>query len=107
MVPLICGISEPVVFGLPIMLNPVYLIPFVLAPLITTNIGYFVIQAGFLTPNYVESIAGMPMFIQQFLAYNGQLTALILVVVNIAIAFAIYAPFVIMANKKELNNSES
>ena len=32
MIPLICGISEPVVFGLPIMLNPVYLIPFVLAP---------------------------------------------------------------------------
>ena len=104
MIPLICGISEPVVFGLPIMLNPVYLIPFVLAPLVTTNIGYIAIQAGFLTSNYVESISGMPMFIQQFLAYNGQFSALLLVVVNVVIAFIIYAPFVIMANKKELNS---
>ena len=62
------------------------------------------IQAGFLTSNYVESISGMPMFIQQFLAYNGQFSALLLVVVNIVVAFIIYAPFVIMANKKELNS---
>lgn len=100
MIPLICGISEPVVFGLPIMLNPAYLIPFVLAPLVTTNIGFFAIKAGFLTTNYVESISGMPMFIQQFLAYNGQWSSLILVAVNILVAFLIYAPFVIMDNKK-------
>lgn len=100
MVPLVCGISEPMVFGLPIMLNPIYLIPFVLAPLVTTNIGFFAIKSGFLTTNYVESIAGLPMFIQQFLAYNGQISSLVLVAVNIAVAFLIYAPFVIAANRK-------
>lgn len=106
MIPLICGISEPVVFGLPIMLNPAYLIPFVLAPLVTTNIGFFAINAGFLTTNYVESISGMPMFIQQFLAYNGQWSSLILVAVNILVAFLIYAPFVIMDNKKNAASEE-
>ncbi len=106
MLPLICGISEPVVFGLPIMLNTTYLIPFVLAPLVTTNIGFFAIKSGFLTPNYVESVAGLPMFIQQFIAYNGQISALVLVAVNIIVAFLIYAPFVIMANKKNENEVE-
>lgn len=105
MIPLICGISEPIVFGLPIMLNPEYLIPFVLAPLVTTNIGFWAVKSGFLTPNYTESISGMPMFIQQFLAYNGQLSSLILVAVNIAVAFVIYAPFVIHANRKHANES--
>ena len=107
MIPLICGISEPMVFGLPIMLNPTYLIPFVLAPLVTSNIGYIVTQAGILTPNFVESISGMPMFIQQFLANNGQISSLVLVVVNVVVAFLIYAPFVIMDNRKAAKAKEA
>lgn len=101
MIPLICGISEPMVFGLPIMLNPVFLIPFVLVPLITANLGYYAITSGFLTASYVESVAGMPMFIQQFLGFSGQWQALFLTVVVIAIGFVIYAPFVMISNKKE------
>ncbi|WP_028042256.1 PTS sugar transporter subunit IIC [Candidatus Stoquefichus massiliensis] len=99
MIPLICGISEPMVFGLPIMLNPVFLIPFVAVSLITANIGYYAITSGFLTASYVESIAGMPMFIQQFLAFSGQWQALFLTVVVVVVGFVIYAPFVIMSNK--------
>jgi len=100
MIPLICGISEPMVFGLPIMLNPVFLIPFVLVPLITANIGYYAITSGFLTASYVESIAGMPMFIQQFLAFSGQWQAIFLTLVVIVVGFILYAPFVIISNKK-------
>ena len=100
MLPLICGISEPMVFGLPIMLNPVFLIPFVLVPLITANIGYYAITSGFLTASYVESIAGMPMFIQQFLSFSGQWQAIFLTFIVIAVGFIIYAPFVIISNKK-------
>ncbi len=101
MIPLICGISEPMVFGLPIMLNPVFLIPFVLVPLITANIGYYAITSGFLTASYVESVAGMPMFIQQFLGFSGQWQALFLTVVVIVVGFIGYAPFVLISNKKE------
>lgn len=100
MIPLICGISEPMVFGLPIMLNPVFLIPFVVVPLITANLGYYAITSGFLTASYVESIAGMPMFIQQFLSFSGQWQALILTVAVILIGFVIYAPFVILSNRE-------
>lgn len=100
MIPLICGISEPMVFGLPIMLNPIFLIPFVLVPLITANIGYYAITSGFLVSSYVESVAGMPLFIQQFLGFSGQWQAILLTVVVLVIGFLSYAPFVILSNKK-------
>jgi len=100
MIPLICGISEPVVFGLPIMLNPIFLIPFVLVPLITANIGYTAMASGFLTPSYVESIAGMPMFIQQFLSFSGQWQALLLTLIVIAVGFVCYVPFVLLDNRE-------
>ena len=100
MIPLICGISEPMVFGLPIMLNPIFLIPFVLVPLITANIGYYAITSGFLVSSYVESVAGMPMFIQQFLGFSGQWQAILLTVVVLVIGFLSYALFVILSNKK-------
>ena len=34
------NINEMVIFGLPIVLNPIYIIPFVLAPLVNITIGY-------------------------------------------------------------------
>lgn len=101
MIPLICGISEPLVFGLPIMLNPIFLIPFVLVPLITANIGYYAITSGFLTTAYVESVAGMPMILQQILAFSGQWQALLMIVIVIAVGFIIYTPFVILSNKSD------
>ena len=100
-IPLICGISEPMVFGLPIMLNPIYLIPFVLTPLICGNIGYYALTSGFLTPSYVESIPGMPMIIQQFLAYSGQWQAIVLTFVVILVGVIIYTPFVLLDNKQK------
>lgn len=100
LIPLICGISEPMVFGLPIMLNPIYIIPFVLTPLICGNIGYYAQVSSFLTPSYVESIPGMPMIIQQFLAYSGQWQALVLTVVVIVVGVIIYTLFVLIDNKQ-------
>lgn len=99
MVPLICGISEPMVFGLPIMLNPIFLIPFVIVPLITANIGYYAITSGFLTASYVESVAGMPLILQQLLSFSGQWQAVLMVVVVVAVGFIIYTPFVFLSNK--------
>ena len=106
MIPLICGISEPMVFGLPIMLNPIYIIPFVLTPLICGNIGYYALTSGFLTPSYVESIPGMPMFIQQFLAYSGQWQAIVLTIVVILIGVIIYTPFVLIDNAQAKKEEE-
>ncbi|EKZ7092447.1 PTS sugar transporter subunit IIC, partial [Listeria monocytogenes] len=41
--PGIFNINEPVIFGLPIVLNPIMVIPFIITPAINTLIGYFFI----------------------------------------------------------------
>ena len=45
-VPALFGINEPVVFGLPIVLNPTILIPFLLTPLVNIVISYFSMVSG-------------------------------------------------------------
>ena len=100
MVPVLCGIDEPLVFGLPIMLNPILLIPFIVAPLVCATLGYFACATGFLENAYILSISGMPMFLQQILGYNGQISVIILTVLCIVISTLIYAPFVIVSNKQ-------
>ncbi len=44
--PGIFNINEPVIFGLPIVLNPIMVIPFIITPAINTLIGYFFISTN-------------------------------------------------------------
>ena len=44
--PGIFNINEPVIFGAPIVMNPILGIPFLVAPLITTTISYFATTTG-------------------------------------------------------------
>ncbi len=44
------NINEPVMFGLPIVLNPIPVIPFILVPFVNSLIGYFFISMEFIPP---------------------------------------------------------
>ena len=44
------GIGEPVVFGLPIVYNPVMLVPWVLSAQVAAIIGWYSIKLGFMNP---------------------------------------------------------
>ncbi|EUJ30658.1 PTS system cellobiose-specific transporter subunit IIC [Listeria floridensis FSL S10-1187] len=48
--PGIFNINEPVMFGLPIVLNTIYLIPFIVAPLVMVTIAYFATTLGIVSP---------------------------------------------------------
>lgn len=39
--PAIFEINEPMIFGLPIVLNPLLVVPFILTPLVTGTFAYF------------------------------------------------------------------
>lgn len=49
-VPGLFNINEPVMFGLPIVLNPILVIPFILVPFVNSLIGYFFISMEFIPP---------------------------------------------------------
>ncbi|EFG54772.1 PTS sugar transporter subunit IIC [Lactobacillus amylolyticus] len=97
--PGIFNINEPVVFGLPIVLNPIYFIPFILAPLVNVAFSYWITVMGLVNPVQVAVPSVVPPIFNSFLACNYDWRAIILAIINMLIALAIWAPFVFAADK--------
>lgn len=100
--PSIFNINEPVIFGVPIVLNPILIIPFVITPLVTATIAYVVTAIGLVTPTYVKAPWTLPAPIGAYLATGGDWRAIILVIVNVAISVLIYLPFFRIYDRKML-----
>ncbi|MDU5010892.1 MAG: PTS sugar transporter subunit IIC [Clostridium botulinum] len=97
------NINEPVIFGLPIILNPIYFIPFILAPLASGIIAYVLTFIGFAPKVVVMAHWTTPPILGAIISTNsirGGITALICMAVSIII----YMPFVHMATKKDQKN---
>ena len=106
--PGIFNIGEPILLGLPVVLNPVYLIPFLLTPVVNVAFSYWVSVMGLVNPVQVAVPSIMPPIIGPFLACNYDWRAIILSIVNMLIAFAIWSPFVIAADKiADTNNPKT
>ncbi|MCY7432562.1 PTS cellobiose transporter subunit IIC [Bacillus safensis] len=71
--PAIFNINEPIIFGMPIVMNPMLLIPFILTPIIS---GY--------------------------LATGGKISGAVMQLINLALSFALYYPFFRMWDKQKL-----
>ncbi len=56
----IFGINEPLIYGIPIVFNALYAIPYIFAPIVNLIIGYFLIQSGLVPAPSGASILGMP-----------------------------------------------
>lgn len=101
-VPGIFNINEPVIFGVPIVLNPLLLIPFITAPLVATTTTYFAMAT-----DLVPRLTGVtlpwttPVGVYGFLATNGSFSAVILTVFNLLIIGAIYYPFFKVFDKQK------
>lgn len=92
-IPMIFNINEIMVFGLPIVCNPIFLIPFVLTPIVILFISYFATACG-IVPIAVESVEWTtPIFLSGYLA-TGSIAGVILQLVNLVVGVLIYAPFV-------------
>ncbi len=96
----IFNINEPVTFGLPIVMNPVLGIPFILSPIVSVGIGYFLTKIGFCAKMVVNAPWTTPPGIMAFLASGGNFGAAISQIIVILIAFVIYIPFVLISNKQ-------
>ncbi|MGX6962561.1 PTS sugar transporter subunit IIC [Vagococcus xieshaowenii] len=99
--PGIFNINEPVMFGLPIVLNPIMFVPFLLAPIVTTAIGYFATINGWVDPVSQQVVWVTPPLLLSFLATGADWRAPVVSLICMIVAFIIYAPFVIAANKME------
>ena len=91
--PSLCGINEPVIFGLPLAYNPVLAVPFVVAPLALSITTYAAMALGLAGKPVFYIPSGVPTFANVFLA-TLDWRAVVLLAVNLAIAGAIWLPFV-------------
>ncbi|NLV77626.1 MAG: PTS sugar transporter subunit IIC [Tissierellia bacterium] len=96
-------INEPMMFGIPIVLNPILFIPFIITPGILTLIGYIGTATGFAPPTYVAIPWTTPPIIGAFLATgatSASWRAAILAAINLVVAILIYLPFVKLADRQ-------
>lgn len=108
--PGIFQINEPVLFGLPIVLNPIWLIPFILAPIITTIISYLAVSFGLVFPVVANIPWVSPPIVGGWLATGGHISGAVLAAINLVISCVIYLPFVYAQahiEDKKLKNTQS
>ena len=95
------NINEPVIFGMPIVLNPIYFIPWIIVPVITSAIALGFTYAGIIPPVFIQVPWIMPAGLYAFFATGGNFLAAAVALLNLVISVIIYLPFVIMANKEQ------
>lgn len=98
-VPGLFGISEPMKFGIPMVFNPIILIPMSLAPVISLLIAYFAIKIGFMSIVSIAVPWVAPPLIGGFLAAGWQ-GAVVQTIQMIAI-FLLYLPFFKVLDKRK------
>lgn len=98
------GINEPIIFGLPIVMNPYLIIPFFFTPLITGTIGYSLMAFDIL-PKF-PGIAipwTTPPVINAYVSSLGNIWWPIVQIGLILIGLLIYLPFFKLYDKKILD----
>lgn len=100
-IPGIFCINEPVTFGVPIVLNPILLIPFVfLTSLLGTIYGYVITALGWVSPAIVQIPWTTPPLIQPYLSTGGDWRAVIAQIILFISMYFMWYPFAKLWEKK-------
>ena len=105
--PSIFGISEPLMFGVPVVLNPLLAIPFIGIPLILQGITYFLIQFGIIGHIVAAAPWTTPPVIAGFLITGGDWRAAVWQGIEVIIAVICYLPFFFKLDRAALKNEQN
>lgn len=89
----VLNINELLLFGFPVILNPMLLIPFLLTPLLTLGIAYFATAIGFLPVVNKTIIWSTPILISGYATVES-VRGVIVQIISLAAGTALYAPFI-------------
>ena len=106
-VPGLFNINETMTFGIPLVLNPILDIPFILAPVVTVIIGYILVSSGFCPKIVLEVPWTMPPVIFGFLCTGANPMGAVSQLIVIALSVVIYTPFLIAYEKFQAKQSEA
>lgn len=91
-VPMAFNVSEILLFGLPVVLNPILLVPFIVVPLVNAIVAYVAMATGLVPPTIVDVSWTTPPLMGGFIA-TGSFAGAALQLVNIVIGAVLYLPF--------------
>lgn len=105
LVPCLFGINEPILFGLPVILNPIMMIPFILGGNIVGQLPYMFMKLGWLskpvfTPPYVGA------FFEGFLT-AGDWRSILVNALQVVLAVLVYLPFFKVLEKNQLREEQN
>lgn len=100
------NINEPVLFGLPIVLNPIFAIPFMLAPILCLIVAYTATAIGFLPVVRAVIPWTTPPILSGLFATGFAWQGPVIQVINLALSILVYIPFVKLADRIEVKKEE-
>lgn len=106
-VPSVFNISEPMTFGVPMVLNPTVFIPWTLAPVLVSIVSYFAFASGLVPyPTGATVVWSTPFILQGWLA-TGSWRGAALQIVMFILFFVIWFPFLKVMDKQYLNEEKA
>lgn len=105
-VPAIFGISEPLIFGLPVLLNPIIALPWIICPIINFSLGYFLTSIGLVARYAGVTVFNFPMIATGLV--NGSISIAFMEIGLCILDVIIFMPFIRALDKKyQLEKAES
>ncbi len=96
------NINEPILFGIPIVFNPILFIPFCFTTTIIYIIAYFATYIGLVSKLVVYTTWSTPIFLSGYIASGGDFRNVILQAVCLVIAVLCYLPFVKLLDRQKV-----
>ncbi|MFM2483276.1 PTS sugar transporter subunit IIC [Celerinatantimonas sp. YJH-8] len=105
-IPSLFNINEPILFGFPIIMNPLFLIPFISVPMINATIAWYLTKLEILDRFIAMLPWSMPAPIGAAWAANGSLNNALMSILAISISWSIYRPFFNVHEKMLLKQAQ-
>ncbi|UAK21316.1 PTS transporter subunit EIIC [Kluyvera sp. CRP] len=106
-IPGLFNINEPMIFGAPIVMNPILAVPFILAPMVNTVVVYLFTISGLIPRMMVKPPFTIPAPLGALITTNWNLIACGLVFICFFISLAIYYPFFKVYERKMLETQQA
>ncbi len=106
LVPALFNISEPIMFGLPVVMNPILIIPMILSTFAGLIIGSVATSLGIMAHTYILIPWTTPPIISAFLATGGHVLSAVVALVILVLSVLVYMPFVAILNKQRMMENE-
>lgn len=96
----IINVNEIFLFGLPLILNPRLFLPFLLTPMVNVVVSLWAVNSGWVAYPMVSVPFNSPIFLNAWIATNGDWHALWLQLLNICLGCILYLPSVLRMNEQ-------